>query len=147
MGNHMSDEKKDGKKIWEDFESWRSQAQIDLHLDDSNIEAKALAIPSLYHKYLTKFTDESLELKRLIVEKDRFFGERVKFYKENYPRDLKMTEIERYIDSEREYIEKLKMCKLQETICQFLEGIVKRVQSLGFDIKNYIELRKFLSGS
>lgn len=143
----MSEEKKDPKKIWQEFESWRSQAQIDLHLDDSNIESRALAIPSLYHKYLTKFTDESLELKRLIVEKDRFFGERVKYYREDHPRELKMAEIERYIDSEREYIEKVKICRLQETICQFLEGIVKRVNSLGFDIKNYIELRKFLSGS
>lgn len=130
----------------EELEALRGRVERDFLLDEDNIRGKSLEVPKIYHRYLREFTTRSLELKVKRAELERVFGERVKYYKEEYDRELKMSEIEKYVFVEERYYNlHLDIIRL-ESLCRYLEDVVKRANGLPYDIKNYIDLRKFIDG-
>jgi hypothetical protein len=87
-----------------------------------------------------------MELKQKKVDLEILVGKLTKFYKEEYNRDLKATEIEKYLFTDEKYVKLYRQVRVLESVCEYLESAVKKVSGLGFDIKNYIEIKKFLNG-
>lgn len=134
-------------KIVEEIDRLKVRVERDLYIDEGTLRSKVLEVPKLYHFYLKEFTTRSLELKLAKGKLEKVFGERVKFYKEEYDRELKMSEIERYVFTEDQYYNLHVDIVHLEALCKYLEEVLKRVGNLQFDIKNYIDLRKFMDGN
>jgi Recombination, repair and ssDNA binding protein UvsY len=141
------EEKLDGKiegrdKLTELFE----RVEADLEVSEGNVAEKSLRCGYIYGKWLREFTSRSMELKQKRVDLEVSLGKLTKFYKEEYNRDLKATEIEKYLFNDEKYVKLYRQVRVLESVCEYLEGAVKKFANLGFDIKNYIEIKKFLNG-
>ena len=86
-------------------------------------------------------------LKKQKIELDKIYADLYKFYKEDYSRELNKGDIEYYINKDESYYTKNNEYQIQESICMYLESIVKRANGLSFDVKNYIDLKLFMAGS
>ena len=124
-----------------------ARVEADFTLNEGNVMEKSLRAPILYNKWMMEFTKRSLELKQKMVNLEKIAGRKTKYFKEEYNRDLKVGEIEKYLFTDDEYVNIYRQTRELEVICAYLEGITKKMSNLGFDVKNYIELKKFLNGS
>jgi len=125
----------------------KKKAGFDLTITEKNALQKTLEIPNLYSFYLSYFIKESMDLKKMKVNLEKLYGEKFKYYREDYSRELNKGEIEFYIDADKEYHERNQEYQFQELVCKYLEEITQRMKSLSFDLKNYVDLRLFLGGS
>lgn len=123
-----------------------TKVETDLEVTEENIASKSLRVGYIYGKWLREFTSRSMELKQKKVDLEIEVGKLTKFYKEEYNRDLKATEIEKYLFTDEKYVKLYRQIKVLESICEYLEGAVKKISGLGFDIKNWVEIKKFLNG-
>ena len=130
----------------EELNILKKKASLDLTITEKNALQKTLEIPNLYQIYLSYFIKESMDLKKMKVNLERMYGEKFKYYKEDYGRELNRGEIEHYIDADKEYHEKNQEYQFQELVCKYLEEITQRMKSLSFDLKNFIDLKTFLGG-
>lgn len=141
------EEKNEGKiegrdKLAELFE----RVESDLEVSEDNVSEKSLKCGYIYGKWLREFTSRSVELKQKKVDLEVAVGKLTKYYKEEYNRDLKATEVEKYLFTDEKYVKLYRQVRILESVCEYLEGSLKKFANLGFDIKNYIEIKKFLNG-
>lgn len=134
--------------LMSDLPKVKAKVDADLSLNEDNISKKSLNSAFMYHNYLDLHMSEMRELKKLAVEKERVYGtlyEKYKFHG-NYTLDSK-AEIEAWIGADPTYIKVVTEFNEQEIVCKYLEGVVTIVSRMSFNIKNFIEYKKFLSGS
>lgn len=132
----------------EAFERLRKIVEKELVLTEENVSLLTLKIPNLHTKYLDIYVKEMKVFKLLALEKGKLYA---KLYHEHkfegvYKLDS-MKEIETYCNADPEYYKKCQEYVLQEIIVKYLESTIDNIQKLNFVVKNYIEWRKFLSGS
>lgn len=125
----------------------KKEATEDLSITEQNALEKTLEVPQLFQRYLSLFLRESLILKKMRVNLDKLYGQRFRYYREDYGRELRAGEIEHFINSEEEYHKKNLEYQTQEAICKYLEDTTQKMKNLSFDLKNFIDLRSFLGGS
>lgn len=130
----------------EDLNKIKKQIEDDLQITDQNVLSKSLTVPNLFQKILSIFVRESLILKKMKADLDKEYGLKIKFYKETYDHKLNVAETSGYIDSDEVYFKKKNEFLVQESICSYLEESMGNIKQLSFQIKNYIELKKFLLG-
>ena len=81
------------------------------------------------------------------IDKNEKYGKLYEKYKFNHTQTLDTKgEIEAWINSDPVYVKLLKELAEQEVVCKYLEGVVDKMSKLSFDLKNFIEYKKFLSG-
>src|SRR5256885_1984112 len=117
----------------------KKDAGEDLSFTEKNALEKTLEVPQLFQKYLSMFLRESLILKKLKANLDKLYGERFRYYREDYSRELNKGEIEYFINSEEEYHKKNLEYQTQEAICKYLEDTTQKMKNLSFDLKNYVD--------
>ena len=80
-------------------------------------------------------------------EKWEYYGKRCKNYASK-PFDLKviMSVIGVYISAVEEIIDAENKIGFLETVVDYIKGVIKSVDNLGWDIKNAIEWKKFEAG-
>lgn len=119
-----------------------------LTITEDNFTKKSLNSPYMYHQWLDLLMDETLVLKKLAIDRDKMYGELYEHYKFNHIQTLDSKgEIEAWIKKDPKYIKLNTEFVEQEVICKYLEGVVDRISKLSFDLKNFVEYKKFLSGS
>lgn len=137
----MSEEKKMS------LEELLSMIDVDLKLDKTNFESKIYDIPSLYSKYLRLFTIESIKLNKLEKKQALAYRQKYDYYKFEYKVKLDSEKIiDFHITSDSEYLEINSTLKQQKLLVNILESTLKRVNNLGFDVKNIVEFQKYLNG-
>ncbi len=80
------------------------------------------------------------------IELDRVYSERYKFYKEKNSVLLNKGEIEIYIDSDAEYINKKKEYDQQDMYCNFLEGFKDMLVNWSYTMKDYVNFTIWQGG-
>jgi len=101
----------------------------------------------LYHRYVDLFTVESRKLKKLKADKVKKYGELYHHYK--FEGDFKLDtkgEIDAYIGANKEYYDLILKFNDQEIVCQFLDKTLDNINNMKWNVKNYLEYKKFLSG-
>ncbi len=90
------------------------------------------------------------DYKILYRQKWEYYGGKAdaKIY-ETKPFDLKVlkSDLSIYIESDEEIILLENKIVYLETVIKYVDGVLKSIQSRGWDIKNAIELRKFVDGA
>lgn len=137
----------------EEFKKLKELVKKDTFLDvkDPNLLEKLcdynLFHSKVYHKYVTIFIFETKKLKKLKADVLKKHGELYHYYK--FEHDYKLetkSEIDAYINNNDDYYNLVLKMNDQEIVCKFLEKTMENINNMKWNIKNYLEYRKFLSG-
>jgi len=135
----------------------KEQVKNDLAiLNDERLDNESCKNQELYSKYLDHKTNFELLLYRakgdykvLYREKWEYYGGKAdaKVYATK-PFDLKVlkTDLSIYIESDEDIIKIEHKISYLETVVKYLDGVLKSINSRGWDIKNAISWRQFESG-
>jgi hypothetical protein len=137
--------------------------QKDCQLDDTKLDVELLKIPNLHSKYLGLYNDEALQQKKLFYEKKKLLKIKTIYYAGKMsqveleelgwePFMFKIIKgyepkIETYLAGDDDLIktdEKYEYTKLK---VEFLESIIKSLNTRGYNIRSAIDFLKFTMGS
>jgi len=143
-------------KLEEISDLWEDDAKI----DRTELGNEATKIPQLHNKYFKIFSKERLILKKLVEDRKQFKLLKFEYYMgtldeetlkernwEPNPRKILRSDIDMYIDGDKEYIDlNLKIAYQQEKI-DFLESIIRSLNSRGYEISSAIKWEFFKVGA
>lgn len=131
----------------------------DVKIDRTDLDSESLKIPSLHQKYYKLYLREKVQLKAEEQEYKQFY----KLKHEYYTGKLSKSELDEfgwepfqfvlkndlqvYIDADKDIASRLLKLSVQKEKVQFLEDIIKTLNTRGFLIKNAIEFIRFTSGN
>ena len=132
------------------------QVEKDLKINDERLDTESYKNQELYAKYLDHKTNFEFllyrakgEYKVLYRKKWEYYGGKAdaKVYATK-PFDLKVlkTDLSIYIESDEDIIKIEHKISYLETVVKYLDGVLKSINSRGWDIKNAISWRQFESG-
>ena len=128
----------------------------DLRVNDERLDTESLKNQELYTKYLDHKSRFELLLykakgdyKILFKDKWEYYGGKsdAKVYATK-PFDLKVlkTDLSIYIESDEDIIQIEHKIVYLETVVKYIDGVLKSIQSRGWDIKNAIAFRQWEHG-
>lgn len=134
----------------------KEQVVKDLKVNDERLDTESLKNQELYTKYLNIKSNFELlmykaksDYKILYRQKWEYYGGKAdaKIY-ETKPFDLKVlkSDLSVYIESDEEIIAIENKIVYLETIVKYVDGVLKSIQSRGWDIKNAIQWKNFEAG-
>ena len=134
----------------------KAQVAKDLVINDERLDTESLRNQELYSKYLQIKTNFELLLYRakgdykvLYREKWEYYGGKAdaKVYATK-PFDLKVlkSDLSVYIESDEDIIQIEHKVAYLETVVKYIDGVLRSINSRGWDIKNAIDWKKFEAG-
>ena len=140
-----------------DLEKLQEQADKDLKLNDTELDLESLKTPQLHNKYMKHLTTFKLMLSKAESELHTLKREKWEYYTgkadasvyAQKPFNLKILkqDVDKYIESDEEWIKANQKVKYLETIVDFLDRTLRQISNRTFTIKNAIDWRKFTSGA
>lgn len=143
-----------------DLDKLQTMWQQDCKIDDINLEKESLQTPNLHAKYVVILSTAKLNL-----QKERSDYYKLRRYKWRYFRgemsqkeldDLGWeqylgskplkNEMDEHLDGDFDLIKKKDKIAYWETVVDFVERVLRSINSRGWDIKNAIEWHKFTNG-
>lgn len=132
------------------------QVQNDLKVDNEHLDTESLKNQEIKAKYLDHKSRYELLLfkakgdyKRLYREKWEYYGGKAdaKVYVTK-PFDLKVlkSDLSVYIESDEDIIQIEHKVAYLETVVKYIDGVLRSINSRGWDIKNAIDWKKFEAG-
>ena len=132
------------------------EVQADLKVDDEHLDTESLKNQEIKAKYLDVKSKYELllyrakgEYKRIYRDKWEYYGGKAdaKIYITK-PFDLKVlkTDLHIYIESDEDIIKAEHKIAYLETVIKYIDGVLKSIQSRGWDIKNAISWKQFEAG-
>lgn len=141
------------------FDDIKKMAEIDLKFNETDLDAESLRIPQLHGKYLNLLYDEKLVLRKWRNELSSLIKLKWEYYtgkmseeqlKElNWqPFELRILkqDIELYMESDADLIQKKDRVFVQEEKVLYLESIIKMISNRQYHIRDAITWRKFING-
>ena len=128
----------------------------ELRVNDERLDSESLKNQELYAKYLEHKSRFELlshkaraDYKQIYKEKWEYYGGKAdaKVYASK-PFDLKVlkTDLHIYIESDEDIIKAEHKIAYLETVIKYIDGVLKSIQSRGWDIKNAISWKQFEAG-
>ena len=114
--------------------------------NERKIQELTRSLPGLFQKAISILSDQLLETKNTKTNKDQLYGEAFKKLKERNDRNFTTKEIDYMIRREPAYKTIAMDLNKQETYLGYFEKTVDNIKSIQWQVKNYIELKKFFSG-
>ena len=129
------------------------QVEKDLKINDERLDTESYKNQELYAKYLDHKTYFEFllyrakgEYKVLYRKKWEYYGGKAdaKIYATK-PFDLKVlkNDLHIYIESDEDIIKSEHKIAYLETVIKYIDGVLKSIQSRGWDIKNAISWKQF----
>jgi hypothetical protein len=141
------------------FDDIKKMAEIDLKFNETDLDVESLRIPQLHGKYLNLLYDEKLVLRKWRNELSSLIKLKWEYYtgkmseeqlKElNWqPFELRILkqDIELYMESDTDLIQKKDRVFVQEEKVLYLESIIKMISNRQYHIRDAITWRKFING-
>ena len=133
------------------------QVKKDLEVDDETLDKESYKNQELYAKYLDHKTNFELLLYKAKGDYKILFRDKWEYYTgkadpavyQLKPFNLKImrSDVDKYIESDEEWIKANQKVKYLETIVDFLDRTIRQISNRTFTIKNAIDWRKFTSGA
>ena len=134
----------------------KQQVREDLKVDDEHLDTESLKNQEIKATYLDHKSRYELLLyrakgdyKRLYREKWEYYGGKAdaKVYVTK-PFDLKVlkSDLSVYIESDEDIIQIENKVAYLETVVKYIDGVLRSINSRGWDIKNAIDWKKFEAG-
>lgn len=138
------------------FEEWK----IDSTIDQTDLGNESLKIPKLHHKYYMMLVSEKSVLKKLDAQMKQLRLAKYEFYSQGHteesrklgwelpPRGIILkADIPMYIEADKDIVELSLKIGIQAEKVEFLESIIKGLQTRNFIVKNAIDFMKFTMGA
>lgn len=130
-----------------DFDTFNLELEQDLDINFKNIEKKIFDVPKLHSKYLKIFFEEQKKLNKIEKELQRVYKDKYHYYQFDYQKKMEsLKETEFHVLADPEYAKMNHIYKNQKLIVDCVERSLKRIQSLGYDVKTMIEALKYFNG-
>jgi hypothetical protein len=137
-------------------EMWAKDAKI----DETNLGSESLKIPQLHNKYYMLYSKEALRLRKFKAELKELEMAKYEYYigtmsEEDLkqrgwkPNPLKIlrTDVNKYIESDKDIINVSLKIDYHMQMANYLEDIIRQINSRNFMIKSAIDWAKFQAGS
>jgi len=142
-----------------EFERIKKMAEEDTRIDGIELDIESIKIPQLHNKYLNLLQDEKLVLRKLMSEQSKLYRIKWEYYNgkldketldeygwEPFQLSILKKDINIYLESDKELSLIRDRVVFQEVKLEFLEEILKELNTRHWKIRNAIEWRKFTSG-
>jgi hypothetical protein len=136
--------------------------QKDCQIEDTKLDLELLKLPNLHSKYLGIYNDESLTKKKFFYDKKRLLKYKTIWYagkmseeelEEHGWEQFKVKlikgyepKIETYLNGDEDLIESDQRLEYQKIKVEFLESIIKSLNTRGYNIKSAIDFLRFTMG-
>lgn len=131
----------------------------DCKIDEANLIEEARRIPELHSKYYNLFYKEALRVKKLkfdlkeleLAKTEYFNGSmaeedlKARGWKPN-PLKILRNDMDKYIQSDKDIINLSLKIAFHEERANYLESIIRQINSRNFIIKSMIDMLKFQAG-
>ena len=141
------------------FDDIKKMAETDLKFNETELDTESLRIPQLHGKYLNMLYDEKLVLRKWRNELSSLLKLKWEYYTGKMseeqlkelgwkPFELRILkqDVELYIESDTEIIQKKDRVFVQEEKVNYLESIIKMISNRQYHIRDAITWRKFING-
>jgi hypothetical protein len=122
------------------YDSYVEELKNDTKVDELNLKEKALFLPGLKAKWVTRLIQHKNSLNRLEKKKPKIVNELIEKYKKESPIKLHMTIAKEKAEASTELLELNKLISEEKIIIDFLEKVEKIFSSMSFDISNIIKI-------
>ena len=136
--------------------------QKDCQIEDTKLDLELLKLPNLHSKYLGIYNDESLTKKKFFYDKKRLLKYKTIWYAGKMSEEeleehgweqfkIKLIKgyepkIETYLQGDDDLIEANQKLEYQKIKVEFLESIIKSLNTRGYNIKSAIDFLRFTMG-
>jgi len=132
------------------LEELKEETTKDLKIDLLDMQGMAAGNCLLHNKYLKLYTEQRIQLKKLLLEQFSIRKRRYRFYmgyeKECHDEILSDRGLKIYLEGDDELLEHQKKIIIVEEKIKFLEETLSSIVARGFNIRNVIEQRKIEIG-
>lgn len=141
------------------LEEIHSAWTLDAKINPLDLSGESLNTPKLHGKYLKILSEERLKLKKLRSSKDELTLAKTEYFMGKMAREdmqargwepfamrLLKQDVPTYMNADQDVIRLNLQIGLQEEKVEVLESIMKTIANRGFQIKNYIDWKKFENG-
>ena len=139
------------------LEELQQSVNKDFKLDDTELDAESIKIPLLHNKYLQHFNKFSLLLKKSEYDYKIMLRNKWEYYTgkadpsvyQEKPFDIKVlkADVHIYMDSDEELQKADQKEVYLRQVVNYLEQLLRSINSRNFIIKNAIDWAKFTSGA
>lgn len=146
------------KILLEKLSALKTEASTELVIDESGIDDAVLKTPKLLTKYSGMLADESIGLDTMMSNRTKIKLERWKYWMgkqtDKYYADngivhekILKTDVDKYLDADPVIIAINETVSIQRQICEYLERVIKEINSRNFHCRVVVDWRKFVSGN
>jgi endonuclease IV len=130
------------------FIEWKAFFNEALTFSESETKLTNLtrALPSIYQKAIGILTDQLQEVKTIGLVRDEIYSKLYSNQKIGQGRSYSSKEIDILIKSEKKYVDICVEYNKQEVYFKYLEATIDNIKKISFQIKNYIDMKKFFAG-
>ena len=141
------------------FDDIKKMAEADLKFNETELDTESLRIPQLHGKYLNMLYDEKLVLRKWRNELSSLLKLKWEYYTgkiseeqlkelgwEPFELRILKQDVDLYIESDPEVIQKKDRVFVQEEKVNYLESIIKMISNRQYHIRDAITWRKFING-
>lgn len=141
------------------LEDIHTEWATDARIDPLDLSGESLKTPKLHGKYLKILSDERLRLKKLKANKSELVFAKTEYFTGKMDREelgrrgwepfavkLLRQDVPTYMDADADIVALNLQIGLQEEKVEVLESIMKTIANRGYQIKNYIDWKKFENG-
>ena len=142
-------------KFEEIFDEWKRDSEI----DQTDLGNESLRIPKLHHKYYMMLLAERSSLRKLEAQMKQLKLSKYEFYSQGHTEETKKlgwelpprgiilkADIPMYIEADKDLIDLSLKIGVQGEKVDFLDSILKTLQTRNFLIKNAIDFLKWTNG-
>lgn len=142
-------------KLEEISQEWINDSKI----DTTELDIESIKIPQLHSKYLKIYFEERRKLKSIEFQNKELYLNKYEYYNgrlsdeelqnlnwEPFMKRLMKTEVDLYLESDKDIIQNNMRIVNQKEKLDMLEEILKNLNQRNFQIKNAIDWKKFTQG-
>lgn len=142
-----------------DIEELEKMWAKDSKIDETNLSNESARIPELHSKYYKLMFRAHMKVSKLKSELKELERDKTEYYNGNMaledmkergwnPKPLKIlrSDLDKYIQSDKDIINLSLKIDYHSSIEQFLESVVKQINTRNFILKNMIDFLKFQNG-
>lgn len=124
------------------LQTYIHELEEDVRLDELNLKDAALTLPGKKAKWVSRLMIEKSKLIELNKKKNKTVSEVIEEIKKETPIKLTYPSLKEAAERHSAIVDLNQEIKEKESVVEFLERVDKTIHSIGFDIKNLIELIK-----
>lgn len=128
------------------LEKYKNELKEDLNIDIENLE-NSFNISISLSKWINRKIDFENYLQKLNKERSVKYRELFEYYKLEYTLNLSTKdEIKMFIESDKNFIDINEKYNIVKNIINYIDTVIEGLKIKSYEIKNYIEYKKFING-